>query len=422
MGWPVDWYQRVLVDTGRSAALWALIGFLATFAITRGVTRRIHSRTVLRRTGSRQRAAAGRLHRRRPRPPPGVGHPPRAGRRDPRAPLRPRAPWRDLLAGLFGAGAALALDEFALWFHLDDVYWGDEGRKSVDAVLIAAVLGIVLLLQATPVGPRPGQGLATGGYVALVLLHLATAAACIGKGKIATALVGVVVPIVATVGALRLAKPTSVWARRGYTEAKLARAANASGTGTGSGTTVSWTSSAGGPTTGPEGRTCRRASSYPSGRMVSGALPGAARNGGPMPGALPRLPTSDRRQPAPARLADRPGPAGPPVPAPGARARAVAGRPGAPARRPRTTPRCWPSAPQEEAGLDIVTDGEIRRESYSNHFATALRGIDLDRPGTVLNRSGQRDPGAAGGRRRSRGAGRSRPTTSGSCARTPTGP
>jgi 5-methyltetrahydropteroyltriglutamate--homocysteine methyltransferase len=43
---------------------------------------------------------------------------------------------------------------------------------------------------------------------------------------------------------------------------------------------------------------------------------------------------------------------------------------------------------QEDAGLDVVTDGEIRRESYSNHFATALDGIDLDRPGTVRNRSG----------------------------------
>jgi 5-methyltetrahydropteroyltriglutamate--homocysteine methyltransferase len=43
---------------------------------------------------------------------------------------------------------------------------------------------------------------------------------------------------------------------------------------------------------------------------------------------------------------------------------------------------------QEEAGLDIVTDGEIRRESYSNHFATALEGVDIDNPGTVTNRSG----------------------------------
>jgi 5-methyltetrahydropteroyltriglutamate--homocysteine methyltransferase len=47
---------------------------------------------------------------------------------------------------------------------------------------------------------------------------------------------------------------------------------------------------------------------------------------------------------------------------------------------------------QEDAGLDIVTDGEIRRESYSNRFATALDGIDLDHPGTALDRSGHPNP------------------------------
>jgi len=47
---------------------------------------------------------------------------------------------------------------------------------------------------------------------------------------------------------------------------------------------------------------------------------------------------------------------------------------------------------QEEAGLDIVTDGEIRRESYSNRFATALEGVDLDNPGTALDRSGHPNP------------------------------
>jgi 5-methyltetrahydropteroyltriglutamate--homocysteine methyltransferase len=47
---------------------------------------------------------------------------------------------------------------------------------------------------------------------------------------------------------------------------------------------------------------------------------------------------------------------------------------------------------QQEAGLDILTDGEIRRESYSNHFATALDGIDIDNPGTALDRSGQPNP------------------------------
>ncbi len=44
---------------------------------------------------------------------------------------------------------------------------------------------------------------------------------------------------------------------------------------------------------------------------------------------------------------------------------------------------------QERAGLDIVSDGEIRRESYSNHFATALAGVDLDNPGQALDRSGE---------------------------------
>jgi 5-methyltetrahydropteroyltriglutamate--homocysteine methyltransferase len=47
---------------------------------------------------------------------------------------------------------------------------------------------------------------------------------------------------------------------------------------------------------------------------------------------------------------------------------------------------------QEVAGLDIITDGEIRRESYSNHFATALDGVDIDNPGTALDRSGHPNP------------------------------
>src|SRR5512140_592582 len=47
---------------------------------------------------------------------------------------------------------------------------------------------------------------------------------------------------------------------------------------------------------------------------------------------------------------------------------------------------------QEDAGLDIISDGEMRRESYSNRFATALDGVDLDNPGTALDRSGHPNP------------------------------
>jgi len=47
---------------------------------------------------------------------------------------------------------------------------------------------------------------------------------------------------------------------------------------------------------------------------------------------------------------------------------------------------------QERAGLDIITDGEVRRESYSNRFATALEGVDIENPGTALDRSGHPNP------------------------------
>jgi hypothetical protein len=52
--------------------------------------------------------------------------------------FRPHPPWQEVLAALFGAGAALMLDEFALSLYLKDVYWTKEGRKFIDAVMLAA--------------------------------------------------------------------------------------------------------------------------------------------------------------------------------------------------------------------------------------------------------------------------------------------
>ncbi len=71
----------------------------------------------------------------------------------------------------------------------------------------------------------------------------------------------------------------------------------------------------------------------------------------------------------------------------------------------------------EEAGIDVVTDGEIRRESYSNFFANALEGLDLDEPGTALDRTGHPNPGAARRRARSGARGRCRCATPSSCGR-----
>ena len=76
--------------------------------------------------------------------------------------FRPESPWIEILATLFGIGAALALDEFALWLHLEDVYWSEEGKKSIDAVMIAAVFGLVLLTAPRPWASRPTPARATG--------------------------------------------------------------------------------------------------------------------------------------------------------------------------------------------------------------------------------------------------------------------
>jgi lysyl-tRNA synthetase, class II len=60
--------------------------------------------------------------------------------------IHPGNPWRDFIAVGFGIGTGLTLDEFALWLNLKDVYWSKQGRRSIDAVIVAAaVAGIVLV-------------------------------------------------------------------------------------------------------------------------------------------------------------------------------------------------------------------------------------------------------------------------------------
>jgi hypothetical protein len=223
----VGWYQRVFVDTGRAPAVWMLIGFLVTFAVTRGITRRIHAKAAedSPRPGSQRGGLSdiyiGGVH---------VHHQVWGiilvlvtGLLQFR--YSPGAPWAELLAALFGIGGALTLDEFALWFNLDDVYWSKSGRKSIDAILVGGALGAVLLMQASPLGTASGRDpLAIWLYVVTLAFNLAVAGICIMKGKLTTGLIGIVIPLLATIGAIRLAKPSSVWARRRYSGAKLSRA------------------------------------------------------------------------------------------------------------------------------------------------------------------------------------------------------
>jgi hypothetical protein len=138
--------------------------------------------------------------------------------------LRPGSPGLEILAGAFGIGTGLTLDEFALWLRLQDVYWSDEGRESVDAVVIATVFGALVVLGVAPFDVGNETSIAT--IAAIVAVDVLYCLVCALKGKIMLAIWGVFIPFIAIVGAIRLAKPGSPWARRRYPAGsrKLARA------------------------------------------------------------------------------------------------------------------------------------------------------------------------------------------------------
>ena len=136
--------------------------------------------------------------------------------------LAPGSPWLEIFAGLFGIGAGLTLDEYALWLHLEDVYWSQEGRRSVDAVVIAALVAGLVLLGFLPVSTDSGIPV----IIVSVLITLAVAAIAIFKGKVVMGVAGVLLLPVGLIGAIRLAKPGSPWANRRYKPGskKLAKA------------------------------------------------------------------------------------------------------------------------------------------------------------------------------------------------------
>ena len=131
--------------------------------------------------------------------------------------LEPREFWTAILAIVFGGGAALVLDEFALLLHLDDIYWTTEGRLSIDACMAAvAFLGLAVLatfpLGTDPSGARLGRSIAD----VLIALNACLVVMTFLKGKLKLGLLGIVFAPFSLVGAVRLAKPGSIWARRFY--------------------------------------------------------------------------------------------------------------------------------------------------------------------------------------------------------------
>jgi len=127
-------------------------------------------------------------------------------------------PWTEICAFAFGIGAGLTIDEFALWVYLDDVYWAEEGRKSIDATVIAAAGMMLVLLGFTPLTIEDASiGSILGSFLsALFVFGLVTI--CFLKGRVLHGSVGFFVFPIALYGACRLGKPDSAWARRRYGE------------------------------------------------------------------------------------------------------------------------------------------------------------------------------------------------------------
>ena len=129
--------------------------------------------------------------------------------------INPVSPWNEVLAALFGIGAGLTLDEFALWIYLKDVYWAEEGRASFDAVVVATVLGLLIVLGMAPFDLKDNASSLTT-LIAVMVIDIVLSAVAILKGKPLLGLVGVFIPLASVLASTRLASPTSWWARRVY--------------------------------------------------------------------------------------------------------------------------------------------------------------------------------------------------------------
>jgi hypothetical protein len=213
-----DWWQQNIIDAEKVPLLLCSAAFVLTFLATRAITRMI-------------RAGVGPF---RDNVRPGGTHVHHAvygvvllvlGALVAVGPSG--SPYEELAAVAVGAGTSLVLDEFALILHLRDVYWTKQGRLSVEMVSLTAACLMFALVGVLPYGIEdvgPAELTVRAGLATVSVVHALVVVVCAAKGKYRTALFGWFVPGIAWVGAVRLARPDSMWARHWYRGGKLARA------------------------------------------------------------------------------------------------------------------------------------------------------------------------------------------------------
>ncbi|MDQ0796772.1 hypothetical protein [Streptomyces sp. B1I3] len=211
------WLHQNIVEPGKLPLLLALSAFLLTFAVTRVITRMIRAGK-----GPFRNVTPGGVHVHHVVP--GVvlsvvgGFGAVASGRHGVA--------AGICAVVFGMGAGLVLDEFALILHLDDVYWTEEGRQSVEVVVLTASLVVLVLAGFSPLGVDELSGDEEQGRLSVVVTYCVNfgfVLISLFKGKARMAVIGTLVPFIALVGALRLARPVSPWAKRFYRRRHRAR-------------------------------------------------------------------------------------------------------------------------------------------------------------------------------------------------------
>jgi lysyl-tRNA synthetase class 2 len=137
--------------------------------------------------------------------------------------IQPDSPWREIVTVFFAIGMGLTLDEFALWLELKDVYWEKQGRKSVDAMIIAACLAGMLVVGISS-WARLADSVATGVFAALSAVGVVAIVVALinaAKEKFGWAVGSLLIPVVGIAPAFRLAKPTSLWAKLFYCPKRL---------------------------------------------------------------------------------------------------------------------------------------------------------------------------------------------------------
>jgi hypothetical protein len=228
------WFEDDIIGRGRLPLLCCLVAFILTFFVTRTFVRYIRHRADLGvppRWWEPRNIHIGKLHIHHVVV--GVLLVMISGVTLVALSVTGNEPEYTAAAIVFGIGAALVLDEYALILHLSDVYWEEDGRTSVDAVFAAVAVGGLLVLGLHPLmffislwQDTTHSVLLRAGVVFAMVLTLPLAVLVVLKGKVWTGLIGMFFVPLLVIGAIRLSRPQAPWARWLYISRldKMARA------------------------------------------------------------------------------------------------------------------------------------------------------------------------------------------------------